>query len=118
MTWENCSKKGEDYPFNYCYIRLSTRGRNSEMVHLYFITDPKQKGTIQEIIDQKFGTSQVPGMRDKIYDPSVDSELDKRMTQNQRLKTNQLSVRGALTMVHMVGQGRVTVRLLLIHVHG
>jgi hypothetical protein len=51
MTWENCSKKGEDCPFHDSYVRLSTRGRNSKTKRLYFVTDPKQNGTIQVIID-------------------------------------------------------------------
>jgi hypothetical protein len=54
MTWENCSKKGEDCPFHDCYNRLSTCGRNLKTKRLYFVTDPKQNGTIQEIVDQKY----------------------------------------------------------------
>ena len=64
MTWENCSKKGEDCPFHNRYIRLSTRGRNLKTMYLHFLTDPKQKGTIQEIIDQKYGTYELLCVRD------------------------------------------------------
>ena len=52
MNWENCSKKGEDCPFHDCYIRLSTSHCNFKAVCFQFMTDPKQKGSIQEIIDQ------------------------------------------------------------------
>ena len=53
MTWENCFKKGEICPFHDCYIRISVCCHNLKMICLHFMTDPKQKGTIQAIIDQK-----------------------------------------------------------------
>ena len=60
MTWENCSKKGEECPFHQRYIRLSTCRRDVKAIRFQFMTDPKGKGTIQEIIDQKYGTCEVP----------------------------------------------------------
>ena len=53
MTWENCSKKGEDCPVHDRYIRISTCGCNLKTIYLHVLTDPNQKGNIQEIIDQK-----------------------------------------------------------------
>ena len=88
MTWENCLKKGEDCPFHDCYVRLSTRCRNLKTKRHYYVTDPKQNATIQEIIDQKYGTSQKPcrrnlyGWRDKPKPDNEDSEpkvVDKHM---------------------------------------
>ena len=88
MTWENCSKKGEDCPFHDRYVRLSTRGRNLKTKRLYFVTDPIQNETIQEIIDRKYGTSQTSCMRhtvsmiDKSKPDKDDSEpevVDKHM---------------------------------------
>ena len=76
MTWENCSKKGEDCPFHDRYVRLSTRGRNLKTKRLYFVTDPKQNGTIQEMIDRKYGTFQKPCMR-HTYGWIADSKPDK-----------------------------------------
>jgi len=76
MTWEKISKKGEDCPFHDRYVRLSTRGHNLKTKRLYFVTDPKQNGTIQEIIDQKYGTFQKPCRR-HTYGWIADSKLDK-----------------------------------------
>jgi hypothetical protein len=107
MAWENCSKKGEDCPFHDHYIRLSTHrlsthrlsthGHNLRTIH--FLTDPKQKGTIQEIIDQEYGTFDMPCMRHKDY--VVDSEPDNK--DDSEPETNMHSVRWILTIVHMMG---------------
>jgi hypothetical protein len=76
MTWENCSKKGEDCPFHDRYVRLSTRGCNLKTKCLYFVTDPKQNGTIQEIVDQKYGTFEIPCRR-HTYGWIADTKQDK-----------------------------------------
>ena len=74
MTWENCSKKGEECPFHQRYIRLSTRRRDVKAIRFQFMTDPKGKGTIQEIIDQKYGTCEEPCVGNLIYSLIADSE--------------------------------------------
>jgi hypothetical protein len=51
MTWENCSKTGQECPFHNSYVSKSTCGRNSKTKRHFLVTSPKQKGTIQEIID-------------------------------------------------------------------
>ena len=66
------------------------------MIHLYFITDPNRRGTVQEIIYQKYGTFEVPCMRDKIYAQSVDSELDNKDDSELEVED------GILTVVHMM----------------
>jgi|JI7StandDraft_1071085.scaffolds.fasta_scaffold24579_3 hypothetical protein len=76
MTLENCSKKGEDYPFYDSCFRLSTRGRNLKTKRLYFVTDPKQNGTIQEIVDQKYGTFEILCRR-HTYSWIADTKPDK-----------------------------------------
>jgi hypothetical protein len=77
MTWENCSKKGEDCPFHDRYIKLSTRDRNFKAVRFQFTTDPIQKGPIQEIIDQKYGTCEVPCTGNLTFSPyDLDSEAE------------------------------------------
>jgi hypothetical protein len=75
MTWENCSKKGEDCPLHDCYIKLSTCHRNFKALRFQFITNPIQKGTIHEIIDQKYGTCEIPCRGDITLSPyNLDSE--------------------------------------------
>jgi hypothetical protein len=68
-TWENCSKKGEECPFHDRYIRLSTCHSNSKGKHFQFLTNPNQKGTIQEIIDEKYGCCEVPCIGDVNFSP-------------------------------------------------
>ena len=77
MTWENCSKKGEGCPFHDNYVRLSTRHSNLRKKCLYFVTDPTQNKTIQEIIDERYGTSQ-KSCRRHIYDWVDKSKGDKK----------------------------------------
>ena len=60
MTWDICSKKGEDCPFHDRYVRLSTRRRNFKPIRFEFMTDPQEKRTIQEIIDRKYGNCELP----------------------------------------------------------
>jgi Ubiquitin carboxyl-terminal hydrolase len=75
-TWENCSKKGEDCPFHDRYVRLSTRGSNLKPKRFEFVTDPKQKGTIQEIIDRKYGACEVPCVGNLTFTPDdLDSNV-------------------------------------------
>jgi hypothetical protein len=77
MTWENCSKKGENCPLHDRYIRLSTRDRNFKAVRFQFTTDPIQKGTIQEIIDLKYGTCEVPCKGNLTFSPyDLDSKAE------------------------------------------
>jgi hypothetical protein len=59
MTWDICSKAGEDCPFHDRYLRLSTRHRNLKPIRFEFMRDPKQKGSIQEIIDRKYGNCEL-----------------------------------------------------------
>jgi hypothetical protein len=56
MTWENCSYMGEECLIHNSYIKKSTCGCNSEKKHLLFMIDYKQQGSIQDIIDQEYGT--------------------------------------------------------------
>ena len=117
MTWENCSKKGEDCPFHDSYVRLSTRGCNLKTKCLYFVTDPKQNGTIQEIVDQKYGTFEILCRR-HTYGWIADTKQDKDDSEPEVVDEHTVKRGGLLDVVHMTGCGRVTVWLLLIHVHG
>jgi hypothetical protein len=101
MTWENCSKKGEDCPFHDCYVRLSTRPSNFRTKRLYFVTNPTQNNTIQEIIDERYGTSQ-KSCRRHIFD-WTDTSNETIMNQNPMLLTNIRPVRGIIAIVHMMG---------------
>jgi hypothetical protein len=42
------------------------------------MTDPKQKDTIKEIIDHKYGTCEVLWVGDKIYNRKIDSGQDNK----------------------------------------
>jgi hypothetical protein len=77
MTWGNCWKKGEDCPFNDRFLRLSTRRHNLKPIRFEFMTDPKQKGTIQEIIDQKYGSCEGPCLGSLTFSPyDLDSKAE------------------------------------------
>jgi hypothetical protein len=76
MTWDICSKAGEDCPFHDRYLRLSTRRRNLKPIRFEFVTDPKQKGSIQEIIDRKYGNCELPCEGNLTFTPSdLDSNV-------------------------------------------
>ena len=76
MTWENCSRKGEDCPFHDRYIKLSTRHRNFKALRFQFMTDPIQKGTIKDIIDQIYGAHEVPCVGHTIYKDQSEAEIE------------------------------------------
>ncbi len=63
MTWGKLFEERRGLSFHDRYVRLSTHGRNFKTKRLYFVTDPKQNGTIQEITDRKYGTFKKPCMR-------------------------------------------------------
>jgi hypothetical protein len=96
MTWENCSKKGEDCPFHDCYLRLSTRRCNLKPIRFQFMTDPKEKGTIQEIIDHKYGSCEGACLGSLTFSPY---DLDSK-AEDEPIRW----VRGISTIVHMMGE--------------
>jgi hypothetical protein len=83
MTWENCTQKREDCPFHDRNIKLSTRHCNFKAVHFQFMTDPMQKGTIQDIIDQKYGTHEVPCLGHTIYEDQSEAEVEDKPMMGQ-----------------------------------
>ena len=70
MTWDICSKAGEDCPFHDRYVRLSTRHRNFKPIRFEFMTDPHEKGTIQDIFDRKYGNCELPCEGNPTYTPN------------------------------------------------
>jgi hypothetical protein len=82
MTWDICSKAGEDCPFHDRYVRLSTRRRNFKPIRFEFMTDPQEKGTIQEIIDRKYGNRELPCEGNLTFTPE---DLDS-MAQDEPLR--------------------------------
>ena len=59
--------------------------RNFKPICFEFMTDPKQKETIQEIIDQKYGTCVVPYMGNLTFSPyDLDFEAEDEPMVGQR----------------------------------
>ena len=56
MTWDICSKAGEDCPFHDRYVKISTRRRNLKPIRFEFMTDPQQKVTIKRLLIENMET--------------------------------------------------------------
>ena len=66
------------------------------------MTDPKQNGTIQEIVDQKYGTFEIPCRR-HTYGWIADTKPDKDDSEPEVVDEHTVNQGGLLAVVHMTG---------------
>ena len=78
----------------------------------------KRKGAIQEIIDEKYGTFEVPFMRDTSYGQIVDSELDNKDEPELEVVDKPTIGQGDANHCPSDGTRKSHCVAFLIHVHG